>query len=478
MKRLCTMREALEDPGLFGAILPGDTWAAWRILLIASQGEPLTDAERMIFTKLTGREREPEEMCDEVWGIIGRRGGKTRAFSVGAAYFAALVDYTDVLAPGQRALLPIMAATTVQANEAFNYLRGIFADSEELADYVESETQDTLSLRNRIDIEVRPANFRTGRGFTAVAAFADEVAFWRIEGAANPDKAILDAVRPALSTTGGPLFVMSSPYAKRGELYANFRRHHGPAGDPRILVAKAPTLTMHASEKLERTIARAMERDPVAARTEYGAEFRDDIADFVSVEVVESCTDPGVAEREPQPRVAYAAFIDPAGGSGADSMTLAIGHREDGVGILDLVRAVAPPFSPEATCAAFAEVLKRYGVHEIAGDNYAALWPKEMMAKHGIRYEPSEKTKGALYAAFLPLLNSRKVRLLDHPTLKRELCALERRTAWGGRDTIDHPAGAHDDVANAAAGVLVHCAGTPSIIELYAKLGATRETAA
>jgi hypothetical protein len=30
--------------------------------------------------------------------------------------------------------------------------------------------------------------------------------------------------------------------------------------------------------------------------------------------------------------------------------------------------------------------------------------------------------------------------------------SLERRTARGGRDTIDHPPGGHDDVANAVAG--------------------------
>jgi hypothetical protein len=30
---------------------------------------------------------------------------------------------------------------------------------------------------------------------------------------------------------------------------------------------------------------------------------------------------------------------------------------------------------------------------------------------------------------------------------------LERRTARGGRDSIDHPPGAHDDLANAVAGL-------------------------
>ena len=38
--------------------------------------------------------------------------------------------------------------------------------------------------------------------------------------------------------------------------------------------------------------------------------------------------------------------------------------------------------------------------------------------------------------------------------LVAQLCALERRTAWGGRDSIDHGPGGHDDVANAVAGAV------------------------
>src|SRR5262249_4903704 len=37
--------------------------------------------------------------------------------------------------------------------------------------------------------------------------------------------------------------------------------------------------------------------------------------------------------------------------------------------------------------------------------------------------------------------------------LLTQLVGLERRTARGGRDSIDHPPGAHDDLANAVAGL-------------------------
>jgi hypothetical protein len=54
----------------------------------------------------------------------------------------------------------------------------------------------------------------------------------------------------------------------------------------------------------------------------------------------------------------------------------------------------------------------------------------------------------------LPLINSRKIDLLDDLRLLTQLVGLERRTARGtGRDVIDHAPGAHDDVANALAGL-------------------------
>jgi hypothetical protein len=46
-----------------------------------------------------------------------------------------------------------------------------------------------------------------------------------------------------------------------------------------------------------------------------------------------------------------------------------------------------------------------------------------------------------------------------------QLHGLERRTARGGKDSIDHGPGAHDDIANAVAGALVLAsAKTPMII--------------
>jgi hypothetical protein len=60
VKPLVSMRAALGDPDLLGRALPGESWSAWRTMLIAIMGEELRPDEREVFTELTGgREAEP-----------------------------------------------------------------------------------------------------------------------------------------------------------------------------------------------------------------------------------------------------------------------------------------------------------------------------------------------------------------------------------------------------------------------------------
>ena len=143
---------------------------------------------------------------------------------------------------------------------AFNSIRGVFMGAPALAGLIEGETAGELRLSNAVDIECRPASFRTIRGATAIAFIADEFGFWyNAEQARNPDSEILAAARPALATLGGPLICVSSPYAKRGELWSAFRRDYGPDGDPKILVLNASSRRMNPTLS-ESVVARAYER--------------------------------------------------------------------------------------------------------------------------------------------------------------------------------------------------------------------------
>ena len=453
MKPVISLRKALSDPALLGGVLAGESWRAWRVILTAAMGEPLTDEERETFARLTGREREPLQRVEEMAVVVGRRGGKSRSMATLATYIAGLCEHGDVLSPGERGVLLCIAPDQRQASIALDYATAAFEGSPILRQLIANRTADALELTNRIAVEVRAASFRRLRGPTYVAVIADEAAFWPSdESSANADTEILNAVRPGLATTGGPLVVASSPYARRGELWETYRRHFGAAGDPLILVAQGGSRDFNPSLS-QSVVDRALERDRTAASAEYLAQFRSDIEGFASREAVEACMSLGVRERAPLSSVRYSAFIDPSGGS-ADSMTLAIGHKEDNVTILDAVRERRPPFSPEDVVFEFGDLLKSYRIDKVQGDRYAGEWPRERFREKGIKYEPAPKPKSDLYRDLLPALNSRRVDLLDDPRLIAQIVGLERRTSRGGRDSIDHPPGAHDDLANAVAGVV------------------------
>jgi hypothetical protein len=197
-------------------------------------------------------------------------------------------------------------------------------------------------------------------------------------------------------------------------------------------------------------VDRALERDRASASAEYLALFRADIERFVSIEVVEECLGDHV-ELLPEPKYRYQAFVDPSGGS-SDSFTLAIAHREDKRIVIDAVREVRPPFSPERVIEDFANLLKGYRVTLVRGDKYAGEFPRELFRKHGIAYRTSDKSKSDLYRDVLPILNSRSIVLPRSDRLVAQLVGLERRTTRAGRDTIEHAPNSHDDLANAVAG--------------------------
>jgi len=157
-----------------------------------------------------------------------------------------------------------MAASTLQAGQAFNFLKGIFTESKRFAALVDGITVDTISLKNRIDIQIRPASFRTIRGITAVAAIAEELSMWQSDDSRNPDREILAALKPALATTGGTLFAIGSPHARRGEMWGTYRRHYGPDGNLAILVANGPTKTFNPTIK-QSVIDRAYEENGAAS---------------------------------------------------------------------------------------------------------------------------------------------------------------------------------------------------------------------
>jgi hypothetical protein len=391
----------------------------------------------------------------EFFAIVGRGAGKSRIVALLACCFASR-EYR--CAPGERVYIGVFGPDRKQAGVTFRYIVGLLRSVPALAALIVSDSKDSIELANGVTIEVITASIAAPRGRAYVLAIVEEAAFLPNDESANPDVELLRALRPALARVPGSLLaVVSSNYARRGVLWTAWQKYHGQPDNDVVLV-QAATLELNPTFD-RRAIETAFEEDPASAAAEYGAQFRSDVDTFVSPEAIADCVVLGRHELPWVDGVSYEAFVDPAGGSGADSFTLAIGHRghrkEQTIRIVDALRERRPPFSPEQVIAEYAALLKAYRVSSVTGDRFAGEFPREIFRRHGIDYDLADRTKSELYKDALALLNSGHLELLDHPRLVAQLGALERHTARGGRDTIDHAPGGHDDLANVVCGLAI-----------------------
>ena len=449
--------QACADPNLFAKwFRRPSSFKAWFAFLAGLFALEMTDEQYALYAKHTGRKHPHNDPCSEAWLIVGRRGGKSFVMALIALYLACFRSYRQYLAPGERATVLVIAADRKQARVILRYVRGMLTNIPILRKLLASETAEAFELNNSVTIEVGTASFRGTRGYTFAAVLADEIAFWRTgDDAANPDFEILSAVRPGLATIPGSMLICaSSPYARRGALFDAWKRHWGLDGDDRPLVWRATTREMNPSLP-ERVVEEALDRDVASAKAEYLAEWRDDVEAFVSLDVVEQCVRTDASVRPPTKADHYVAFVDPSGGS-ADAMTLAIAHLDNKTGtvLLDTLLEKKPPFSPDSVVWEFSKTLKEYGISHVTGDRYAGEWPREAFRKKGIEYRLADKSRSELYLDMLPVLNSGTVDLLRVQKLINQIVGLERRVTRGGRESIDHPPGGHDDMANAVAGVI------------------------
>jgi hypothetical protein len=438
---------------VLGATFDGPTWTTWRAVLKAAFALALDDDERRTVEGLTGRTVFPSAPVRELWLLLGRRSGKSIIAALLAVYATTCRTYR--LAPGEVGTFMVIAADRKQARVIKRYVSGLLNAHPSLAALIEKETAESITLTSGLVIEIHTCSFRSLRGYTCIGAACDEAAFWSTEDSANPDKEVLVALRAAMASVPDAMLVgLTSVYARRGEVWRIFERHFGKDASADVLVVNGPTRTMNPTIA-EKVIADAYDDDPMAAAAEYGAEFRRDVEAFLPADAVDAVRMPGRLELPYSASHAYVAFFDPAGGTGADSMTLAVAHAENGRAVLDVVREVRPPFSPDATVKEFAETFRAYGLYEATSDRYAGTWPTEAFRKVGITVKPSERTRSEIYLAALPMVMSAQVELLDNERLLRQLTSLERRKGRQGRDSVDAPPRHHEDLANSACGALV-----------------------
>jgi hypothetical protein len=158
------MRRWVFDPELFGPLFDPPSWHLWRTILIASRGEELLPDEATAYQELVGRPYIPGTPLFELWCAIGRRGGKSSAISVLALYHALTRDFTKLLRPGEKPLIPLVAADRAEAKSLYQFILGALQELPSLSGLIEGITASTIRLINGCEIDIRTANTRSLRG--------------------------------------------------------------------------------------------------------------------------------------------------------------------------------------------------------------------------------------------------------------------------------------------------------------------------
>ena len=452
-KNTFSIDRVLTDPRLLGAQL-GDisTWATWIVILKAAFALPLDAAEIEVFHGVTGNRALPKQRVREMWVAAGRRGGKSRMAAALAIYFALFQQHK--LSVGENAMVLVLAASMDQARVVFGYTVAFLQNSEVLRREIELFTRSEIRLKNGIVIAVHSNSFRSVRGRTLCAAVLDEVSFWRSEESAAPDTETYTAILPALLTTNGMLVGISSPYRRTGLLHAKYKKYFGTDSDDTLVVQGASRVFNRTLD--EAAIQAQREADPAAARSEWDADFRDDISGFLDEALIDRAIDRGrPLELPPKAGVFYRAYVDPSGGAaGGDAYALAIAHKDAGRYVIDVVCGRRGPFDPSEVTKTFADLCKQYHIRSVVGDAYSAEWCASAWRREGITYLQSELNASELYVEALPVFTRGLVTIPDHAVLLRELRLLERSPTRMGKEQVTHPRGCHDDHANVVCAVL------------------------
>src|SRR3989454_12077567 len=107
--------------------------------------------------------------------------------------------------------------------------------------------------------------------------------------------------------------------------------------------------------------------------------------------------------------------MDPAGGSGGDSLPLATARCEANRSVICRIAEWRPPFSPVAAAKEVAAILREYGLDRVRGDRFSGGTWEDLVRQHGIAHDFEERTKSDLFHHFPPLLKGPGVAVLDHP---------------------------------------------------------------
>lgn len=444
------------DPIAWEATLPiRQSSAPWSVTVRSFYGSELTPTELEQWRALTGRTDPPEGGYTELLVVAGRRAGKSETIARLAMFEGCHGGHEAFLAPGQVGLIVVISPLREQSQEILGYVRGL-AELPQVAPFVEKVGRDGVLLRTGVEIRVMTADAVSVSGPTVVMAILDEAAKLPGDDAVEPDRAIVNSLRPALAPLSGApprRFVMiTSAYITEGLAYETDRDHFAQsASDVLVVHGTTSAFNPNIDEKwLERERRRVGER--VFAR-EYLGLWQDAILDgWFGADIIDRCIDKGRGTLEPRPGVRYVAAVDL--GVRVDDAALAIAHQERHddrvVTVIDGIWHWPAGSLPMGVIVArSAKIIKQYRAQAFA-DQFHYDSVEQDYARNGVRLTEAPwtatggRSKTIRFNTVRAHMIDGRLRLPDDRDLIREFHNLAGRLRRSGSEELAARSG-HDD---------------------------------
>ena len=378
--------------------------------------------------------------------LSGRRGGKSLLSDVIACYEATVEDFSGYIRPGEDRYILIVSVRDENAKLHIRNIAKLLRHGKRTRELIDQIKEDQIILKNGVIILSLPASARAARGYTASTLILDEAAFFMDTFGNSSAEAIFTALSPTVATFGDKarVVITTSVNAKAGLVYELYDRAlSGELDDWYITKTSSRELNPKVSERI---IKNALKRDPEAAGAEYYSEFREQTENYLSSDAIDQCVDPGLVSKV-EPGKGYLMAIDPA--LMRDNFAYAIGHRSEGLIIIDYIYRLTAPVNANAAEDLLRSLNERYRPTGILCDNPSTV--QRLKGEIPMQYTPfSRPQKIRIYGALKEAINLQMVALPNDPDLLAELKALQIR---GGVDISAPKSGrvTHDDLADVVA---------------------------
>jgi hypothetical protein len=396
--------------------------------------------------------------------VCGGRGGKSYVLVALRLLWGALVRSMDSLAPGQRAMAPVVAPNDGLRQEVINYIYGACWSHPDLQQRVwiakgvkpTADAPAEFAIRRGAMFNVRfvgsvaTAGGYGGRGRSLTDAALDEAAFFRDASAKINDSDIYSAMSPRVMP-GGQTIIASTPWAKRGLLWDMYQRNFGHPVD--AICIHAPTMILNGSKMTADIVSRERARDPDNAAREFDAMFSDTGSSvFFGHDIVELATKG--QWMVPQPGDMLAAGAD-LGMRRNSSVLAVVCRRGETYGLVSLIEKKPMPghaLKPGEVCREFADECNRLGVKYVMSDGHYLDALQEALDESGLSVVNAPSAVSAPYMRMRTLMREGQVSLPDIDRLKRQMQAVEGVTLAAGGMSIRNPqwsTGEHGDLVSA-----------------------------